>query len=155
MVHHLKTIRTRLIRPTCGENILLFTDGAYEDERGSIGAVLFHPTRGVHSFGLRVENDIIKHWQRHGKNQIIGFLEIVLVILAKMVFQEVIAGGNLTIFVDNDGARHQLINGYATDKDIAHLLDMNALTDAQMGCLCWVTRVPTSANPADAPSRLK
>ena len=72
-----------------------------------------------------------------------------------MVFQEFIAEGNLTIFVDNDGARHQLINGYAADKDTAHLLDINAQTDAQMGCLCWVTRVPTSANPADAPSRLK
>ena len=72
-----------------------------------------------------------------------------------MVFQEFVAGGNLTVFVDYNEARHQLINEYTADKDTAHLLDINSLTDAHMGCLCWVTRVPTSDNPADAPSRLK
>ena len=72
-----------------------------------------------------------------------------------MVFQEFVAGGNLTVFVDYNEARHQLINQYTADKDTAHLLDINSLTDANKGCLCWVTRVPTSANPADAPSRLK
>ena len=68
LVHNLKIIRTRVIRPACGENILPFTDGACEGGRGSTGAALFHPTRGVNSFELRVDNDIIKHWQRHGKN---------------------------------------------------------------------------------------
>ena len=92
-----------MIRPACGENILLFTDGAYEGRRGSIGAVLFHPTHGAQSFGLRIDNDIIKHWQRHGKNQIKGLFEKVPVILAKMVYQEFVAGGNLTVVVDNDG----------------------------------------------------
>ena len=103
LVHNLKIIRTRVIRPACGENILPFTNGAYEGGRGSTGAALFHPTRDVHSFGLRFDNDIIKHWQRHGKNWTIGLFEIVPVILAKMVFQEFVAGGNLTVYVDNDG----------------------------------------------------
>ena len=67
-------------------------------------------------------------------------------IAAKKVFHLTCNGANFTIFVDNEGTRLQLMNGYAADKTTAEPLETNALTDEHFDCMNCVAKVPTCAN---------
>ena len=59
------------------------------------------------------------------------------------------------MFVDNDGARHCLINLSSKSGHIRSLLASLALLQAKHPMLLWYSRVPSASNCADDPSRLQ
>ena len=78
----------------------MFTDGAYEEEKGFSGAVIAHSSRGTHASGFHVDDAPIQLARHHGKRQQTGLLDFLPVIVLKC----------------SVGARHRLINVYAADK---------------------------------------
>jgi hypothetical protein len=71
-----------------------------------------------------------------------------------MVWAAELRDNPLLIFIDNDGARHNLVGGASTSEAAAAIVGASALVDAAVGIHQWVARVPTGANLADGPRRL-
>ena len=62
-------------------------------------------------------------------------------------------GGELTLHVDNEGARAALREGTATNKVALLLIDTSRAVVARYDVAIWVERVPTYRTPAKLPSR--
>ena len=120
----------------------------------SIGGIIFDDKKGIAAFGFSIDEHFLSFWKRKGRTQLIGLLEVLPVLVAKMVYADFLTDASPCGFIDNEGARANLINGYSPDIDTGNMLSINAQFDAELGCLPWWARVPTAGNPADAPSTL-
>ena len=78
----------REIGPSRGENVLKCTDGAYEEEKGSSGAVIAHSSRGTYAPGFYVDDAPIQLERHRCKRQQTGVLDFLPVIVVKCVFNE-------------------------------------------------------------------
>ena len=75
------------------------------------------------------------------------------VLLAKILWAKLLGGRSSLFFIDNDAAKCSLISAYSSNVFVAKLLSATAGLDSSSGSLSWYDRVPTTSNPADAPSR--
>jgi hypothetical protein len=139
--------------------IIVFTDGAFESLPdgsflASIGAVVIDPvtnTRSIHD-GM-VPNDLVALWQKIVGAQLIGQVELYPILAIRLLYQELLENRRVLYFIDNDSARDALISG--TSKSLASmtLLTEFHLVESLKPSYPWYARVPSSSNPADAPSR--
>ena len=67
--------------------------------------------------------------------QLIGLLEMLPVFAAKMAFADFLTYASPCGFIDNEGARANLIDGCSPDIDTGNMLSINARFDAELGCL--------------------
>ena len=137
---------------------LLFTDGALEyDENGksvaTIGAVLLPPKGVAKYFGCKVPREAVELWQTEGKEHVIGLVELYASIVALRKWCNELKGNRLILFIDNYGAQDCLIKGAASVETWRKLLLLLEDIDYDFFSEMWVTRVPSSSNPADFPSR--
>ena len=139
--------------------ICVFTDGAYEpQDDGSYlathGVVMFDPLSG-----LRVCHDgfvppaVINMWHSLVGEQLIGQVELYPIIALRIKYVSLFAQRRVLYFIDNDSARDALIKG--SSKSIASfaLLTLFFEQEELSYSYPWFCRVPSSSNPADAPSR--
>jgi hypothetical protein len=138
---------------------LLFTDGACEPGHllpvTTIGAVLILPELpGPLYFGARLSDEFVSYLCRSGKKQIVGQAELLPIIVAKSTWQGFLANRPCITFVDNESAKSAAIAGYSPVIDSSAILTYNSALDVELQSHQWVTRVPTSSNTADGPSRL-
>eukprot|EP00971_Amphidinium_carterae_P329740 6462385-Amphidinium_carterae.1 len=73
----------------------------------------------------------------------------------KLKLASVLAGRRVVIYIDNEGARLNLIKGSSSNRDCVSLLKEYFKSEVQSPTLTWFARVPSKSNPADAPSRLQ
>eukprot|EP00435_Cladocopium_sp_Y103_P031944 s3086_g8.t1 len=137
---------------------LLFTDGALEYEEcgnaiASIGAVLISPSGNTWYFGCEVPKDTLSSWQAGGKEHVIGLVELYATVVALTEWKGLIRGQRIILFIDNYGAQDCLVKGSASVDTWRRLLLLLEELDCEMFSNMWVTRVASSSNPADFPSR--
>jgi hypothetical protein len=142
------------------EPILIFTDGVSEsvenNEIHSIGMFLFdilHQTRIVMD-GL-VAKELIEAWHSFVGKQLIGQVELLPVVIAKLLYRDMFKGRRCVYFIDNDSARECLIRGYSSSVASFSLVSLFFLVESQAPSYNWFARVPSYSNPADLPSRGK
>ena len=138
--------------------VLLFTDGAVEGESWSVvscGAVLFVPGLLPCVFGTNVPEQVTRLWQDRGCKQVIGQAEVLPVAMAKTLWKSRLHGRQVIVFVDNGSALDAFIKGAGNAHGSRELLIVSAALDESLDCDWWYARVPSLANVADAPSRLK
>ena len=88
-----------------------------------------------------------------GQKTAIGELETAAVVAALRLWGPTVEGRHLVSFVDNEGSKHSLVKGYSDSESITKLCSLaDGLLD-QHRLLIWFSRVPSSSNIADAPSR--
>ena len=58
-------------------------------------------------------------------------------------------------YLDNEGAKAALINGATSTENGRLIIQQFVLKELQIQMRVWFSRVPTSSNLADAPSRLE
>jgi hypothetical protein len=138
---------------------ILFTDGWQGVVDGEptlgIGAVLFSPRLPKPQyFGARVADSLVSAWGECGKTMLINQAELLPCLMARLTWPEVLSGARLLSFVDNDACRDCLIRGYSPVAHSASIIARTWLSDAQLCCSPWVSRVPSEANISDGPSRL-
>ena len=75
-------------------------------------------------------------------------------VIAALFWSDRLKGRYVTWWLDNDGARQGLVNGYSRGAKSARLIDEALLRLSFMGVFSWFARVPSEANIADMPSRL-
>ena len=137
--------------------VLVFTDGACEQNGTQVthGAILadFFNERFLY-FGDAVPPSWTSKWMASGKTQVICQAEIFPVLVAKLSWRKEISGRAVLWFVDNNSAQSSFIRSFSPVLDNYELLVINSKLDVVNQSLNWYCRVPSSSNPADAPSRL-
>ena len=63
------------------------------------------------------------------------------------------ADSSLTLWIDNDAARHALIAAHAFPDSNRLIVESCLKSETDHSLRMWVARVPSISNPADAPSR--
>ena len=151
-----RAARPRLIRCLGLRVALLFTDGAYEGGVVTIGAVLFLDTlRQPEYWGAAVPHHVVEKWKDLiGGEHVIGQGELLPSAAARETWAGELRDLTILHFLDNTSAVQALVKGYSPSADSAPLLDWVADADVRLGARPWYDRVPSPANPADAPSRL-
>ncbi|CAE7657217.1 unnamed protein product [Symbiodinium sp. CCMP2592] len=152
--------KPRVIRAGWKEKpILLFTDGALEDDNldhgpATVGAVMFKPNEpNVHAFGCEVPANVLSHWRSDGKKHVIGLVELYGAILALRHWRKHLDGSRVILFVDNWPALDTLVKGDASVAIWREILMILENPQEASPCYLWIARVPSASNIADAPSR--
>ena len=136
-------------------NVLVFSDGAFEEGLCTCGAILFDCDSGlVDHFGFELESEVVDLWRAEGSKQPIAMAELLPIVLAKIVWAEVISRRFTLYFVDNNSALFQSVSGSAKNKHSRVILLNSAKADLKNAGFSWYARVPSASNPADGPSRL-
>ena len=155
----LQAAAPRVLKPMmCERPILLFTDGACEDEGKVVthGAMLFDPHHGIREyFGDHVPRHLAEQWSASGSKQLIAQAELLPVVVAKRTWSQVLKGRKVLVFIDNEGVKASLVRSFSPSLHTLSLLKCNAMLDTQFQMWNWYSRVPSASNPADAASRLE
>ena len=135
--------------------MLLYTDGAYEEEVATAGVVLCDPSKNLlEGFGLRIPDALADKWRARGSKQLVGQAELLPLVMALDRWPEQLKGARVIIFVDNDAARHAAIKGDSPSPFSAALVAAFWDRVSALEIEPWIARVASPANVADGPSRL-
>ena len=136
------------------DTFYMFTDGAFEEQKGSIGGVLFDSTgRPLEFFAVLLSEVSMVPFLAQSRNPIYE-LELLPVTVAFSLWAKRLHHKQLMCYLDNDAARAALIKGKGST-DLSDIIVHQAMVyETEHALLSWYARVPTASNPADDPSRL-
>ncbi|CAE7511598.1 unnamed protein product [Symbiodinium sp. CCMP2592] len=131
----------------------VFTDGAFEQGRGSFGGVLVSPHgRCVSYFAGEVSREAMHHLLASSTHPIYE-LELLPVLIAMQVWGRLSSHQQTVYYLDNEPARIGMIKR-AGGTAIADLIISKASAlECELGQHAWYARVPSHSNIADDPSR--
>ena len=144
--------------------ILVFTDGAAEDESITMGAVVIDTASCFppYQWGGHIAREFVNSWKKESigsgslqrlQTQVIGQAELLPVALVKWSEAARFQNRRVVYYIDNDGSRHSLIRGCSHSKASNQILDFVCRLELDTQSWSWYTRVPSKSNPADDPSR--
>ena len=139
------------------DTYFLFTDASFSLAAGAgFGAVLVSSVGEIISwFGLMVDTRSLALFLDGGRQNIIGELETLTVAMSLLLWGDIVSSSQLMIYIymDNEGAKFSLIRGYSDSLAITSICALTATALDQFFILPWFSRVPSSSNIADFPSR--
>jgi len=152
---HIEHAKPRTVKKCHSPPVVVFVDGACEQEGTSIGGVLLDGHR-VECFGATLPSHLVAEWKTRDEQwQVIGQAEIFPLLVARLTWREVLRGRRVIYFLDNDSARQAAIRSYSPVPSSVKILMQMVEFDFVETSLPWYTRVPTEVNVADEPSRMK
>ena len=136
---------------------LIFSDGACEGDeqkQGSIGAVLVNPDGVVCSY---ISEEVPEYWMKYFLSDSahpIFELELLPILCAIHTWKAFVGHCQCVFYLDNEAAKGALIR--ATTCTVPGRAILQSFIEEEMACQVkvWFSRVPTSSNISDAPSRL-
>eukprot|EP00435_Cladocopium_sp_Y103_P019670 s3838_g4.t1 len=137
------------------DTYFLFTDASFDKDVGAgFGGVLVAPDGRIESwFGLKVGAAYFEKWFSQGRQNLIGELETLSVLLALKLWGNNLSSTQLMSYIDNEGAKFSLIRGYSDSPSITFICALVALHLDHFCIMPWFSRVPSSSNISDYPSR--
>ena len=87
------------------------------------------------------------------KHTIIFQAELLALIVAFVLWKNVVSKSPVVLFVDNKAARDVAISANSRSKTIAGMVEQLLHAEDVSACYAWFARVPSPSNPADGPSR--
>ena len=147
-----RVVQARQVLPP----VLVFSDGACEDEGTSVGAVLYDPlTDKLQCFGAGIGQSTLDSWKsRSDQTQVIGQAELFPLLVSRLTWHKILAHRRCIYFVDNESARIAMIRAYSPVLCSLKIVMSCLKWDYDNESTGWNARVPTASNPGDAPSRL-
>ena len=135
--------------------VLVFSDGACEEEGSSIGALCVAPGEGAQCFGAMVSKETVDSWKSKAEQkQIIGQAELFPLLVARLTWKEMLSSKKVIYFVDNESARLSMIKAYSPVLPSLHIVIQCLEWDYKHESVAWYARGPSASKPGDAPSRL-
>ena len=164
LVDVLQVIRARLLSSTptrifksISKTWIIFTDGAYEPSSStpaSIGGVLVSPSGVlVQFFGEPIPSSLLAELQQKSEHPIYE-LEVLPVVIATVVWADIISQSQVVYYIDNEAAKSAFIQGVGFTDSAKQLTTIFDEMENRMAIITWFGRVASYSNPADGPSRL-
>ena len=88
--------------------------------------------------------------ERGTRRQLVGQAELLPIVLSQQLWGALFRERRALIFVDNDAARHAIIEGASPSGPSAVLVDSFWTTEVALGAFSWIERVPSPSNPANS-----
>ena len=145
------------IRTTSLDTWYVFSDGACEGEtskEGSIGAVLISPCGIACEFFAEI---VPKEWMEAFlplSQHPIFELELLPVWISLVEWEGYLSNTQCVFYLDNEAAKGALVRGATEGGSGAKLVHAFVVAEMQCQVKVWFSRVPTSSNLADGPSRM-
>ena len=139
------------------ESWIVFSDGACEgDERkkGTIGAVLVDPLGKVVKYFSETVPQVWMDAFLEGSTHPIFELEVLPVLCSLLVWEPLFKNSQCVFYLDNEAARGALVKASTSTEWGKSMIHQFVLTEMDAQIRVWFTRVPTSSNIADRPSRM-
>eukprot|EP00435_Cladocopium_sp_Y103_P058430 s153_g20.t1 len=134
--------------------ILIFTDGAWENDIGGIGAVVVDTASNERSvFSGRVPQCLIEKWRHLVGEQLICQIELYAMVALRWSLALKLKDRRVIWWVDNEAARYATIKGMSPSVVMRCLVRLFYSLEAECPTYGWIERVPSFSNPADGPSR--
>eukprot|EP00435_Cladocopium_sp_Y103_P004758 s4854_g1.t1 len=149
------TGRPRTLSSKLLQTMFLFTDASFDEKKGAgLGAVLIGGNGKVMAwFGLMVGLKDIGLFLEPGRQTAIGELETLAVAMSLLIWGGELQSMQLMIYIDNEGSKYALIKGYSVSLAITSICALASTCLDERCILPWFSRVPSSSNLSDFPSR--
>ena len=135
---------------------VIYTDGAYEDGRGTWGALVYDPLTGERLiFAGEVPKVLISYWTATVDEQLICEIELYAYICVRWHLRKELNNRYGIAFIDNESSRMTLIRRNSPSHAMFLMVSLLSLLDVVLPFSVWCERVPSASNPADMPSRGK
>ena len=133
----------------------IFSDASFSsDGTGGLGAVLFDESHAVLAwFAFSTDRQSVLPFLQQGESTIIGELETLAVALALKLWYTILHSSHTVFFIDNEGSKFALIKGYSCSINITCVCDLVCDMLDENVIMPWYSRVPSSSNISDGPSR--
>ena len=142
-----------LVSALAVQTTFIFTDGAFEQERGTFGGVLVSSEgRCLSYFAGELSRSAMKFLLESSAHPIYE-LELLPVLIAMHVWGAACSAQQVVYFLDNEPARIGMIKGSGGTAIADRLISKAAAVECQLGLHAWYARVPSHSNIADDPSR--
>ena len=155
VIDHLRTAKPRkLTACDLSRNLLVFTDGAFEQEKAEWGFFVHDcaDDRRLVSGGV-VPQSLADFWLSTVGDQIITQVELFAALAARIYLGERCAGRKVIYWIDNDPARDSLIRGFSPSLASLSVIYQFFEQERLWPSYVWFARVPSHSNIADGPSR--
>ena len=136
--------------------VLIYTDGAFENEVGTWGALVIDPyTKACDVFAGSVPSHLTRFWIENVGQQIICEVEMYAYICVRWHLRAALDGRLGICFIDNEACRMSLVKRNSSSTAMLLLTSIVSIVDANRPFGAWFERVPSFSNLADMPSRGK
>ena len=137
---------------------LLFTDGALEYDtdgrpEATIGGVMIDREGTIYCFGCDVPETLMQAWQAGGRTHVIGLVELYAAVVGLNTWKRTFCNDRVILFTDSWPAYDVIVKGTSSVKEWRDVLLSLEVIDEGHPMHLWTSRVPSSSNPADPPSR--
>ena len=129
--------------------LLLFTDGAVESNKVTVGAFMSDPRDGAMEFSsASVNSTYVSGWKLPGQRQVISQAELLPVVVSKGIWAKRFQGCRVICFVDNNGARAGAHRGHNEPPCLRRIgTPGKAIKICFWDSATWYERVPSVGNP--------
>ena len=103
--------------------------------------------------GILVPLAVLDSFDLGLQRQVVGPVELLLVLIAKMPGPHKFAGRRVVTFIDGDSARYALIAGCSLSMASSRIIAASSTLDGRLAIYQRIARVPSESNPADGLSR--
>ena len=136
--------------------VLIFTDGAWENQIAGIGAAVIDlATKQRWVLAGRVPQVLLDRWQNLVGDQLICQVELYVMVAVRWLFRDLLKERRSLWWVDNDATRFAIIKGLSSSPAMRSLVREFYAFEIESPSFTWVERVPSFSNVADGPSRGK
>ena len=153
---HVNTSRPLELRQTSGRELFVFTDGSYEpgaEVVAGIGGVIYDVSGSpIAYFSSEVPLEDLTELESESEHPIYE-VELYAILVAFMLWAEVLRDTFSIFYLDNEAAQSALISARSGTRNGRQLLQKVLHLEQENLTRPWFGRVPTHSNPADAPSR--
>ena len=135
---------------------LIFTEGAYESQVASAGAIVFDPIQ-QHAWicQIPVPDDLAEMWVKEAGQQIISEVEAWAALVVRHGFAKTLTNRKAINWIDKESARLSFIKGTSDSPTLRALARVYHAVEMIWPSMVWLERVASFSNPGDPPSRNK
>ena len=144
----------RVIQCTFRSCFHVYSDAAYETNRGGVGALAYNSQGLLLSWlGEELASDVMALINPDEKSTLIYELETYAAVMSLVRLGRSWRDSDVILFLDNEASLAALINGRSDSIFVQRLLETLFQWECESRCNVWFERVPSHSNPADDPSR--
>ena len=131
---------------------LVLTDASYEDGKAGLGGILIGPSgKPMQYFSYFLNPEELQALGAQERQSIIRECEMIAVVAAFEVWQNILKCTQVIFCLDNDGARYNLLAGFG--KSVISNIITGKFVELSTAIQTWLARGPLPSNLADLPSR--